>query len=320
MILKRIDNIETYSKKAEPVLGVFASKKWLEVYGNNLTIIGIYKDENQLVGGFYYLNAKKFGLTFIKLPPYTPHCGLFFISENKNKSSINSNSKEIVTQVCNYFMKLRPALTVLAFPSKIKDLQPFIWEKYKVIPNYTYRIDLKKSMEEINSNFDPKNRNVINKAIKENIEILENTESSEDLYIFFYNSLKSAKANIYNKELKNIFYSFSDRGNSFSITAKKGKTVLGMVFCVYDKENCYYLLGGVDKNSGIKGVNNLLIQRSIERAKALQCKTFDFEGSMLVGVEKFFRSFGPELVPYYTANKAKLPLEMLLKFKKRELF
>jgi hypothetical protein len=41
---------------------------------------------------------------------------------------------------------------------------------------------------------------------------------------------------------------------------------------------------------------------------------------MLKGVEKFFRSFGPELVPYFTINKASLPLEILLKFKKRELF
>jgi lipid II:glycine glycyltransferase (peptidoglycan interpeptide bridge formation enzyme) len=89
---------------------------------------------------------------------------------------------------------------------------------------------------------------------------------------------------------------------------------------VYDKNNCYYLLGGVNKNSGIQGINNLLIQKSIEKAKEVGCKTFDFEGSMLKGVEKFFRGFGPELVPYYTVNKATLPLEIFLKYKKREIF
>ncbi len=320
MILRAIGNIETYSEKAEPLLGVFASRKWLEVYGKDITIVGIYKDEHQLVGGFYYLNTKKYGLTFIKLPPYTPHCGLFFTSESKNKSSINNNSKDVITQVCKHFSELKPALIVLAFSSQIQDLQPFIWEKYKVVPNYTYRIDLQRTLEEITSNFDPKNRNVISKAIKENIEISENSMNPEDLYGFFYNSLKSARANIYSKELKNIFHTFSDATNSFSIVARKEKEILGTVFCVYDKENCYYLLGGVNKDSGVKGVNNLLIQKSIEKAKSLRCKTFDFEGSMLKGVEKFFRSFGPELVPYYTVNKAKLPLELLLKFKKRELF
>ena len=121
-------------------------------------------------------------------------------------------------------------------------------------------------------------------------------------------------------ELENIFMKFADDFNSFSISAFKNNEVLGNVFCVFDKQKCYYLLGGVDKKSGIQGVNNLLVQKSIEKAKSLGCTIFDFEGSMLKGVEKFFRSFGGTLTPYYTVQKAWLPLEMLLKFKKRELF
>ncbi len=320
MILKQIDNLDIFCEKAEPAIGVFASKKWLSIYGDTLTVIGIYKDELQLIGGFYFLRTKKYGCSFLKLPPYTPHCGLFFTSDSKNNSSINNFSKEVMNEVCNFFTKLKSALTVLAFPSNIIDFQPFIWEKYKVIPNYTYRINLEKSIEDIKSNFDSKNRNVINKAIKEEVVVSENSLTKEELFEFFMNSLNTTDANIYETELKNIFTKFSDDTNSFSVTARKGTELLGNVFCVYDKNTCYYLLGGVNKKSGVQGVNNLLVQRSIEKAKELGCKTFDFEGSMLKGVEKFFRSFGPELVPYFTVNKASLPLEILLKFKKRELF
>ncbi|MBI3520544.1 MAG: GNAT family N-acetyltransferase [Bacteroidetes bacterium] len=320
MILKRMDNLDVFCEKAEPSIGVFASKKWLSVYGDALTLIGIYKDEHQLIGGFYFLNTKKYGFTFLKLPPYTPHCGLFFISDSKNHSSINNFSKEIMNDVCDFFTAQKSALTVLAFPSAIIDFQPFIWNKYKVIPNYTYRINLERTLEDIRSNFDSKNRNVINKAIKEEVFVTENTLSKEELYHFFINSLNTTDANIYETELKNIFHKFSDETNSFSVSAYKGKELLGNVFCIFDKNTCYYLLGGVDKTSGVQGVNNLLVQKSIEKAQSLGCKTFDFEGSMLKGVEKFFRSFGPELVPYFTVNKASLPLELLLKFKKRELF
>lgn len=320
MILKEIENKQTFYQMAENHLGVFGSQKWLSVYGNSLTIIGIYKDEHQLIGGFYYLNTKKYKFSFVKLPPYTPHCGLFFVSDSKNKSSANSFSKEIMTEVCQHFLALKPALTVLAFPTGIMDLQPFIWEKYKVIPNYTYRINLEKPLEEIISNFDSKNRNVINKALKEGVVVTKDELSKEELNTFFTNSLTSAGANIYKTELKNIFTTFSDTSNSFSMEARRGNELLGVVFCIYDKNNCYYLLGGVKKESGVQGVNNLLVQKSIEEAKNLNCKIFDFEGSMLKGVEKFFRSFGPELFPYYTVNRAKLPIELMLKFKKRELF
>ncbi|MCE3228423.1 MAG: family N-acetyltransferase [Bacteroidetes bacterium] len=320
MILKPISDIDLFSKHAETAVGVFGSKAWLSTYGNKLSLIGIYKDENQLIGGFYFMKTKKYGFTFLKLPPYTPHCGLFFISDSKNKSSANSFSKEVITEVCNYISSQKSALTVLAFPSNIIDLQPFIWSKYKVVPNYTYRISLLRSIEDIKANFDSKNRNVINKAIKEEVQLELNRLEKKELLSFFMNSLSTTGANIYENELRNVFLKFSDTSNSFSVEARKNGELLGVVFCAYDKNNCYYLLGGVNKSSGIQGVNNLLVQRSIEQARELGCNTFDFEGSMLKGVEKFFRSFGPELVPYYTVNKGKLPIELLLKFKKRELF
>lgn len=320
MILKEINNLDVFCEKAEPQIGVFASKKWLSIYGEALTLIGIYKDEHQLIGGFYYLNTKKYGFTFLKLPPYTPHCGLFFTSDSKNKSSVHNNSKEIMNEVCNYFSNQKSTLTVLAFPFTVIDFQTFIWNKFKVIPNYTYRIDLTKSIEEIKSNFDSKNRNVINKAIKEEVIVNENALTKKELLSFFKNTLSTTDANVYETELEKIMFNFSDDSNSFSVVAKKNHEVVGSVFCIYDKNTCYYLLGGVDKKSGIQGVNNLLVQYAIQKAKDLGCTTFDFEGSMLKGVEKFFRSFGGELVPYYTVNKASLPLEILLKFKKRELF
>lgn len=320
MILKTIHNAETFSKAAEPFIGVFGSSKWLEVYGDRLTLVGIYKDEHQLIGGFYFMNTRKYGFSFLKLPPYTPHCGLFFISESRNQSSVNSFAKEVVTEVCAYITAQKSALTVLAFPTTVVDLQPFIWEKYKVVPNYTYRINLDKSMDDIRSNFDSKNRNAINKALKDGVAVLENKLSKDSLFQFFTNSLNATDANVYEKELGNIFRKFSDPSNSFSMEAYKDDKLLGVVFCIYDSKVCYYLLGGVDKNSGIQGVNNLLVQKSIDKAKELECSVFDFEGSMLKGVEKFFRSFGPEMFPYYTVNKGKLPIELLLKFKKRELF
>jgi lipid II:glycine glycyltransferase (peptidoglycan interpeptide bridge formation enzyme) len=320
MILKKIEDIDLFIQKCEPCVGVFGSKQWLSIYGDSLTVIGIYKDEHQLIGGFYYLNTKKFGLTFIKLPPYTPHCGLFFQTESKNTSSVNNFSKEIMNEVCTYFLNQKSALTILAFPSNIVDFQPFIWKKFKVIPNYTYRINLNQTLYTIQSNFDSKNRNVINKAIKEGVTISENSLNKTELFKFFNETLNTTDANIYNQELKNIFHVFANDSNSFSIEAFKNGDLLGSVFCVFDKHVCFYLLGGVNKKSGIQGVNNLLIQSSIQKSKELGCSTFDFEGSMIKGVEKFFRSFGGELVTYFTVNKALLPIEICLKFKKRELF
>lgn len=319
MILKRIEDVGVFAEKAETALGVFGSRKWLSIYKDQLTLIGIYSDGQQLIGGFYYLRTKRYGLSFVKLPPYTPHCGLFFTSGSKNRSSANNFSKELMQEVCGHFSEQKAALTILAFPSAITDLQPFIWNKFKVVPNYTYRIDLSRSQEDIRGDFDPKTRNIINKALKEQVEVAEDKLSTTALYDFFSSSLLTAGANVYQQELRNIFLEFADASNSFSWQAFKDGQLQGAVFCIFDKDTCYYLLGGTDR-SAVSGVNALLVQKSIEKAAALGCKTFDFEGSMLKGVEKFFRGFGPTLFPYFTASKALLPLELLLKFKKREVF
>ena len=305
---------------AEAHHGVFASKEWLDVYDTKLKLIGLHNDDGKLIGGFCYYEAKKAGALFIKLPPYTPHCNLFAVTEAKNQAVINGFQKEVVTEISNYLNKIKSQLLILAFPSSVIDMQPFIWAKYKVVPNYTYRIDLTKGMDTVYSNYDPKNRNKINACLKQELAIKLNSLSSEEMYMFFKQSLLSAGANVYESELKNIFERFSKPGNSFCLSAFHNNQLQGAVFCAYDKNVCYYLFGGIEKSAEVSGVINLLLHKSIEQAKELGCHTFDFEGSMLKGVEKFFRSFGPQLVPYYTINKAVLPLEMALKFKKRELF
>lgn len=320
MILKPITDIKQFAALAQPHIGVFGSEKWLQVYGKQLSLIGIYKDEKQLIGGFYFLKTSKKGISLMKLPPYSPHCGLFFNSDAKNRASVNSFAKDIVNDVCHFITAEKAALKILAFPPAINDLQPFIWNKFKVIPNYTYRIDLSQDMDTIRSHFDSKHRNAINKAIKEGVEARENALDKQQLLNFFSTSLKQAGANIYQAELEHIFHTFADHTNSFSYSAFKGGENIGNVFCVFDTKICYYMFGGVNKESGLQGINHLLIQNAIEKAKVLGCEIFDFEGSMLKGVEKFFRGFGPELIPYYTVNKAALPVELALKFIKREIF
>jgi lipid II:glycine glycyltransferase (peptidoglycan interpeptide bridge formation enzyme) len=319
MILRETD-IHHFAAIAGPAIGVFGSKKWLAVYGEKLSCVGIYRDGQQMSGGFCYYRSSKFGLRFAKLPPYTPHCGLFFISEGKNSASIHTATKEILSEMVSFLTRQRNAITILAFPAEIKDMQPFIWKKFKVVPNYTYRIGLSRSMEEIRSDFSSKNRNAISRALKENVIVEKNVMRPQELYDFFRSALIAAGANVYSNELYKIFHEFADGNNSFSLQATLNGQRQGAVFCVMDEKNCYYLLGGVEKHAGIPGVNNLLVQQSIEEARNRGCLIFDFEGSMLPGVEKFFRSFGGELVPYYTVNRAILPLEMLLKLKKRELF
>ena len=49
------------------------------------------------------------------------------------------------------------------------------------------------------------------------------------------------------------------------------------------------------------------MQAAISKAKELGLKLFDFEGSTIPAIERYFRGFGGELVQYLTVNRAWLP-------------
>jgi lipid II:glycine glycyltransferase (peptidoglycan interpeptide bridge formation enzyme) len=78
-------------------------------------------------------------------------------------------------------------------------------------------------------------------------------------------------------------------------------------FVVWQESSAYYLAGGADPALRDSGAHSLVLWEAIQ-AMAAHTSLFDFEGSMLPGVERFFREFGAFQTPYYTITKGKLCL------------
>jgi hypothetical protein len=74
-------------------------------------------------------------------------------------------------------------------------------------------------------------------------------------------------------------------------------------FVVFDERSAHYLIGGSDRRFHGSGAASLLMWDAIQFA-AQHSLVFDFEGSMVQGIERFFRSFNPTLVPYNRVYKA----------------
>jgi hypothetical protein len=320
MNIKEIDINDKAYAEISAQASVFNSPQWLSIYGSNLKLLGLFNNDEKLFGAFFIYVEKKAGLTRFRCAPYTPHCGLFFSSLSKNRSSINSFNKEVIEQIVDYLNSRKPALLTLAFPTKFNDMQFFNWSGYKVIPNYTYQIDLQQSIDDITKEFDPKNRNIISKVEKEEHNISDSCDK-ETLFKFLSTSLDTAGARVYSQLLKKIICDYSNPDNSFVFVLKnKEGQISSAVMCIYDRHSAYYLLAGNNRDHMINGANNLLLQKSIIKAKELGCKVFDFEGSMIKSVEKFFRGFGGQIVPYYTVNKGKFLIETVLKLKMPSTF
>lgn len=317
MKIKKI-NIESIPSKLQT--SVFNSRDWLSIYGNKISIHGIFNDNQELIGYFSTQKVKQLKLlSHTKNPTFSPNCGLIYINPAQNKAKKHSFNKKLTKLVSEYLSSIKTNIITLSLPPDINDTQAFYWDNYKVIPHYTYYQDLNKSYDDLFKCLEPKARSGLKKAEKDGLTFKQNKDY-KIVKDFVINTMSKNKVAIDEKILDKILFEYSNKSNSFSYISSLNQDVLAMAFCVYFNGTCHYIFGGYNDKKTHPSAGPLCVWQSMLHAKEIGIKTFDFEGSMLIPVEKYFRSFGAELTPYYTLNKANYLIESLLKFKKRSNF
>lgn len=296
---------------------LFSSPCWLSVYRDIVTFYGIF-DNNEMIAYFGYYVNRLGPLSIIKSLPFSPCIAFKILRLPQNKSNILSTQKKIVEIMAEHFKSLHKIVSI-AFHPNVNDLQPFIWKKFKVTARYTYQINLENGYDFVKKNMSVSRRNDISKAIKDAIDCQK---------CFDHELIRSlATATLIKKNIKadgkliqSIITNTMQCNKAICYVSWKDGTPLAMAFCVFDLQTVYYLLGWYNKDTKHHGAGALCIFRCIEEAMALGLKKFDFEGSMIPEIENYFRGFGGDIVPYFVASYAPLPLEIALKLVKREIF
>jgi len=73
-------------------------------------------------------------------------------------------------------------------------------------------------------------------------------------------------------------------------------------YIVWDENSAYCLIGGGAPELRNSGATSLVIWTAIKHAATVTQK-FNFEGSMIEPVERFFRGFGAWQIPYFNISK-----------------
>lgn len=321
MLIKQVSDSDSaeYDHLAREYGTVFNTIDWLKMFGDKAQVYGIYDKGDNLIGGFSIYKEKKFGFTICCNCPFTPAMGPFLKVDAKNPVAIMDMWKKALSSMADLIEHLRCSVISISLNKNIVDTQPFIWKKFKVIPGYTYILDLCKSIEDIRKGMSAERRNDMNKATRDGLitKLVDNFEMVKSLVLKTFSRQEMTISKYY---LERILFEFANDSNSFAFATFKDDSPIATSFCIYDRETAYYLLGGYDYERKHHGAGALATWEAISYAQSLGLKYFDFEGSMVPQIERYFRGFGGKLTPYYRVNKAKLPLEMLLKLFKRELF
>jgi len=169
-----------------------------------------------------------------------------------------------------------------------------------VAPFGSYIIDLTQKEEILWKNIHSKHRNVIRKAIKENVKIKEGLEYFDEVYNVIAYTLEKNKITIEQKEslkskILKLKENFLVAGSYYNNQIQSG------IIVPFNKVKGYYVYGGsIDRP--MLGAHNLLQWKVIKKLKLLGVKEYDFVGARinpktekLKGIQRFKKRFGATL-------------------------
>lgn len=282
--------------------------------GNNKWDILLAKKEDKVLGVWPILIRKKYGISYISPPMLTPYLGPWYcIRPDLKGKELYDQEHEILNSLCSQMPKVN-LLNAHLHPD-YTNWQPLHFNGFTQTTRYTYKIDLKQSKNELWQNIDKRQQQLI--TTEDQKCIIES-----DDYIMYYKLLKST----FDRQKLNVPYTFEWFQHLYQILKEKNncrlylfqnakKEAIAGVFIAHDFHSSYLLSTAKDYSIQDNGSIPNLIWYAILKSK-IHSNTFDFEGSMIKGVEYFFRSFGGTLSPYLSVLKVnpfflKIPLTLL---------
>ncbi len=247
------------------------------------------------------LKQNRLGLKIISQPALTQTLGPWIAEPSKKtkyatKLAREKDLMEVLIDQLPFYHVFRQN-----FASEISNWLPFYWRGFQQTTRYTYRLESLDSSDLLWKGFNENTRREIRKAEKKGVCV----EATDDVNAFLAVNEKTFRRQgmklPYERAYVRNLYSAclaNGAGKIFLARGADGRVHAGNLI-VWNQHCAYYLLGGGDPELRNSGATSLAMWHAIQFASTVS-KIFDFEGSMIEPVERFFRGFGAVQTPYFS--------------------
>ncbi|MDX1636837.1 MAG: GNAT family N-acetyltransferase [Balneolaceae bacterium] len=301
------------SESTEPIpqtYCIFQQPWWLEAAAPGSWDAVEIRKSGQLQARLPYMIKRKMGLTLLMMPPLTQTLGPWFADMPGKYATRLSKQKKL-------YQKLYEQLPPFDyykhhFHYKIDNWLPLHWEGFEQTTRYTYVLEELSDLDTIWNGFEGSTRREIRKA-RDQLEISREDdprlmwkmhrktfERQDEEPGTTFNQFKRIDEACKRREARTIF-----------VARDAQNRVHGSLYLVWDRRSAYYLMGGADPELRTSGVSSLLMWRAIQFASEVT-QRFDFEGSMIEPIERFFRGFGARQKPYFRVTKMSRRMRLLM--------
>ncbi|UCD38883.1 MAG: GNAT family N-acetyltransferase [Fidelibacterota bacterium] len=284
-------------------LPLFHQKWWLDVVATDAWHYLVErKNAMTMIWPIYIL--RRFFLNLCKMPPLTMFLGpVFFPKDCDQDIQVEAlRSKLLRAGIARIRPYLRKRIHVAP---GFNDLVVFKQAGYRIDKRITHRIDGDLSFPEGVLPGVGKTRRIrINKSGEKcTVSSSEDASDLMDLVVASWHR-RSQKPPHSLDLLMRLANAAVQKGQGeliYSHSLSEHELLAGGFFA-WDSDNYYYIAGGYSPVDHQSIGSTSVIWRGIEDALN-GSRNFDFEGSMVPGIAKFFRSFGSEPVEYFALSK-----------------
>jgi len=292
---------------------IFQQPWWLDavtVDPQRWDAVEIFKND-RLVARLPYFMKKKMGLTLLTTPRLTPLLGPWIEPSSAKYSKQLALQKDLMTSLIrqlpphDYFCQ--------CFHYSITNWLPFYWQGFSGSTSYTYTINRENlnNLAQVWAGFQENIRTKIRKAQKQVI-VRTDLDIERFLDIHWLTFQRQGKIPPYSREfVKRLDAACIEQEARRVFFAEDAKgQIYGVLYIVWDENSVYGLMSGADPENRNNGANSLLLWEAIKFAAQTNRK-FDFGGSVIESIERFFRAFGAKQTPILYVTRMSRRLKVL---------
>ena len=291
----------TESFQGEVALPLFFKDWYLDaVYGEGNWDIAIVEQNQKVIAALPYFLKRKWGFRFIRTLPFGRTMGVFMKFEIKGSRRERKLIQQLIDQLPRFHFFEQN------FYYSFINWLPIYWKGFQQTTRYTYVLegiqDLKSTWKNVSSNY---RNNKIKKAkallnirtdlsLQQFHDVHEMSFQRQKMAVpFSFDTLKKIDDALAKNYARKIFFAVDKKSQVHSV-----------LYLMWDHQTAYLSMAGDDPSLRKSGAGMWLIWEAIKfSSQDLTLDRFDFQGSMLPGVEKIRRDFGAKQIPYFTIFK-----------------
>jgi len=291
-------------------LPLFCQPWWLDVTaGSDGWDVLISKHADGTIQAVWPFGKKQsLGFTRIFLPSYTPYLGpQLFYPRSLNEYERRSFEHKVIGDLISNL----PASRDIRFKWAVgyDNWLPFYWKGFEQTTRYTYICPIADEQTQWKSLKSSAQRQI--KKAEGEFDVEESTDVTSVIRLYRSSLEQKSEGQEADETLLRELHSrVLEHQCGTVLEAKHGANVVASLYLVWDHEQMYYLYGGQDAGSKDSGAKTYLFWQALRMASERQL-SFNFEGSMIPGVERFFRGFGAVLHTVHFIYKRKFPFTLV---------